>query len=328
MLRSDWYDFTYVYIAVKGTITVTGTSNNSRKNRPLSFKNNAPFIGCISKVINMLIDDAEELDVAMPMYNLIEYSKNYRKTKGSLWNSYIDELTDYTNNNNFPNRDVINSESFKYRASATGSIYNVDAKITNEKGNEINNPAYDRNKSGKKEVEIAVPLKYLSNFWRTLDMPLINCEVSLILTWFREYVITSMKRKVITNTRRDTSPTNAIFQITDTKLYVPVLTLSIENDKRFLEQLGTGFKRTIKRNKYRSEMTNQTKNNNLNYLIDPTSIKVNRLLVLLFENEEDRTSFSKYYVPKVEIKDFNVLIDGKSFFDVPVKNKEEAYNKL
>ena len=75
-------------------------------------------------------------------------------------------------------------------------------------------------------------------------------------------------------------------------------------------------------------MTNQTKTNYLNYLIDPTFNKVNRLFVLSFENEEDRTSFSKYYVPKVEIKDFNVLIDGKSFFDVPVKNKEEAYEKI
>ena len=113
-------------------------------------------------------------------------------------------------------------------------------------------------------------------------MPLINCEVSLILTWSRECVITSMERRVITNTRRDTSSTNATFQITDTKLYVPVVTLSTENDKKLLEQLRTGFKRTIKWNKYRSEMTNQTKNNNLNYLIDPTFTKVNRLFVSLF----------------------------------------------
>ena len=91
----------------------------------------------------------------------------------------------------------------------------------------------------------------------------------------------------------------------------------------FLEQLKSGFKRTIKRNKYRWEITNQTKTNNLNYLINPTFNKVNRLFVLSFE--EDRTSFSKYYTPKVEIKDFNVLVDGKGFFDVPVKNKEEAY---
>ena len=109
------------------------------------------------------------------------------------------------------------------------------------------------------------------------------------------------------------APTNATFQITDTKLYVPVVTLSTENDKKLLEQLRTGFKRTIKWNKYRSEMTNQTKNNNLNYLIDPTFTKVNRLFVLSFENGNDRTSFSKYDVPNVQIKDFNVLIDGKSF---------------
>ena len=159
-------------------------------------------------------------------------------------------------------------------------------------------------------------------------MPLINCEVSLILTWFREYVITTMKRIIITNTRRDTSLTNAIFQITDTKLYVPVLTLSIENDKRFLEQLGTGFKRTIKRNKYRSEMTNQTKNNNLNYVIDPQFTKFNRLFLLSFENEKDRTYFSKYYVPNVQIEDFNLLIHGKSFFDMPIKNDEETQKTI
>ena len=108
--------------------------------------------------------------------------------------------------------------------------------------------------------------------------------------------------------------TNAIFKITDCKLHVPVVTLSAENDNKLLEQLKTVFKRIIKWNKYRSEMSNQTKNNNLNYLIDPTFTNVNRLFVLSFENEDDRTSFSKYYVPTVEIKDFNVLIDGKLFF--------------
>ena len=119
-------------------------------------------------------------------------------------------------------------------------------------------------------------------------------------------------------------PTNATFQITDAKFYVPVVSSSTENDKKLLKQLRTGFKRTIKWNKYRSEMTNQTKNNNLNYLIDPTFTKVNMLFVLSFENEYDRTSFWKYYVQNVQIKEFNVLIDGKSFFDMPIKNKEET----
>ena len=116
------------------------------------------------------------------------------------------------------------------------------------------------------------------------------------------------------------NPINATFKITDSKLYVPVVTLSAEDDNKRLGQLKTGFKRTIKWNKYRSEISNQTKNNNLNYLIDPTFTNVNGVFVLSFENENDRTSFSKYYVPEVEIKDFNVLIDGKPFVDIPVKN--------
>ena len=111
-------------------------------------------------------------------------------------------------------------------------------------------------------------------------------------------------------------------------MHVPVVILSITDDNNFLEQLKSEFNKTIKWNKYRSEMTNQTKTNQLNHLIDSTFTEVNRLFVLSFENEEDRTSFSNYYVPKVEIKDFNVLIDGKNFFDVPVKNKEEAYEKI
>ena len=125
------------------------------------------------------------------------------------------------------------------------------------------------------------------------------------------------------------APTGLEFQIKDPKLYVPVVTLSKENDIKLLEQLKSGFKRTIKWNKYRSQMTVQPQNNNLNYLIDPTFTKVNRLFVLSFarNNERDhRDSFSHYYVPNVEIKDFNVLIDGKSFFDLLFE--EEVYEKM
>ena len=101
-------------------------------------------------------------------------------TKDSLWNYYRHELSYDTNDNNNINKNVINSVSFKYKTSITGSIYNVDIRITNDTGNQVNNPNYDENKSGKKEVEIVVPLKCLSNFWKTLNMPLINSEVSLI----------------------------------------------------------------------------------------------------------------------------------------------------
>ena len=153
-------------------------------------------------------------------------------------------------------------------------------------------------------------------------MPLINCEVSLTLTWSQNCVLTDITTQAVGNANahppveargRTDAPTNATFKITETKLYVPVVTLSTEDDNNFLEQSKSEFKRTIKWKKYRSEMTNQTKSNNLNYLIDPTFSKVSRLFVLSFKIEEDRASFSSYYTPKVEIKDLNVLIDGKSF---------------
>ena len=150
MLTSDLCDFSDAYIVVKGEITVAGWSNASKKNRPLAFKNNAPFIGCISKINNTLIDNSEVLDVAMPMYNLLEYSKNYSKTTVRLWNYCKDELTDDTNDNNNLNKNVINSKSFKYKTSITGSTYNVNERITNAEGNQVNNPNYDADKSGKK----------------------------------------------------------------------------------------------------------------------------------------------------------------------------------
>ena len=119
--------------------------------------------------------------------------------------------------------------------------------------------------------------------------------------------------------------------MTDTKLYVPGVNLSKENDTKRLEQLKSGFKRTIKWNKYRSQMTIQPQNDNLNYPIDPTFTNVNRLFALSFprnNNTNSRYSFSNYYVPKVKINHFNVLIDGRSFFYLPVKNEEEAYEKI
>ena len=154
MLRSYLCDFSDGYIIVKGEVTVTGGSNNSRKNRSLAFKNNAPFIGCISKINNVLIENAGDFDIVMPMYNLIEYSKNYRKTTESLCNYYRDELSNDRNNNNNPNKNVINSESFKSKTNITGSTYNVNERIANAEGNQVNNPKYDADKSGKKKWKL------------------------------------------------------------------------------------------------------------------------------------------------------------------------------
>ena len=169
----------------------------------------------------------------------------------------------------------------------------------------------------KNNVKVVIPLKHLSNFWRSLNIPLINCEVELILTWSKNCVLADMTvRDAEGDNPAIVAPTGLEFKITDTKLYVPVVSLSKENDIKLLEQLKSGFKRTIKWNKYRSQMTIQLQNNNLNYLIDPIFTNVNRLFVLLFkkDNEGDnRDSLSDYYVTNIKIKDFNVLIDGKSF---------------
>ena len=128
MLRSDLCDFSDVYIVVKGTITLTKTNGRGIidiRNRFLAFKNNAPFTNCISKINNVLIDNAEDLDVVMPMYNLLECSKNYRKTTGSLWNYYRDEPNDFSANNCNTNP-ITNSESFKCKNSITGKTSNAN----------------------------------------------------------------------------------------------------------------------------------------------------------------------------------------------------------
>ena len=185
-------------------------------------------------------------------------------------------------------------------------------------------------------LKVVVPLRHLSNFWRHLNIPLINCEVELILTWFKNCVLIGKSTReadynAYPNVYEIDSPENAIFKITDTKLFVPVVTLSKEDDIKLLEQLKSGFKRTIKWNKCRSKMTIQPQNNDLNYLIDPIFMNVNRLFVLSFprnNNTDSRYYFSNYYVPKVRVNNFNVLIDRKSFFDLSVKNEEEAYEKI
>ena len=133
MLRSDLCDFIDAYILVEETITVLGTSNMSRKNWPLAFKDNAPFITCISKINNTLVDNAKDLDVVMPIYNLTESSKNDRKTTVGLWNYYRDELNDDTNDNNIPNKNVTNPKSFKYKTSVTGDTIMLMQKLPMQK---------------------------------------------------------------------------------------------------------------------------------------------------------------------------------------------------
>ena len=206
MLRSDLCDFSDAYIVVRGIVTVsTDERDREEMNRQVILKNNAPIISCISKINGVLVENAEDLDIVMPMYNLLEYSKNYSKTSASLWNYYRDELTDETNDNNGPSKNVINSKPFKYKTSITGSTYNVPRRITGADGNPANNPNYDQNKRGTGEVEIAVLLKHLGSFWNSLNMPLINCEVSLALSWSANCVITSMEKRFVRAAQEETT---------------------------------------------------------------------------------------------------------------------------
>ena len=160
-----------------------------------------------------------------------------------------------------------------------------------------------------------VALKYLSNFWRTLEMPLINCEVSLILTWPSACVITN-------------STGAGTFKITDTKLYVLVVTLSIKDNTKLLQQINSGCKRVVNWNKYLSKPELLTRNPNLNHLGEPSFQGVNRFFVLAFEDDIQRTLHSDYYLPNVEIKDYNIMINGENVFDQPIKNDKVTYENI
>ena len=137
-------------------------------------------------------------------------------------------------------------------------------------------------------------------------MSLINCEINLILTWSEKCVLSN-----------DTKPKT--FATADTKLYVPVVTLSTQDNAKLLEQLKSGFNRRINWKKYQPKVSVQAPNPYLDFLIDPSLQGANRLFALSFENKNDRTAHTKYYIPTVEIKEYNVMNNRKNFFDLPVK---------
>ena len=155
-----------------------------------------------------------------------------------------------------------------------------------------------------------VPLKDSSNFWGTLEIPLINCEVELIFNWSENCVI------INTNVANQ----NPTFTITKTNLHVPVVILSTQDNAKLLLQLKSGFKRTISWNKYIAKPELLAKNASLNHLIEPDFQGVSRLFVLAFENDTQRINKKRYYIPNVQIKDYNIMIDGKNFLHQPVKN--------
>ena len=201
VLKPNLCDYAEAYILVDGTIRATNALNATR----LALKNCAPFTKCNLEINDEHVDTAENLDIVMPMYNLMEYSDSYQDSSATLYQYKRDEPPE---DDAVANLTANNSNSFKYKIKLLGSIPQL---------------ATDAAHVGRLNVKIVVPLKYLSNFFRSLEMPLTNCKIKLNLTWKKECVLS-------------TDAGDAVFIINDTKLYVPVVTLSKEDNKDFIEQ--------------------------------------------------------------------------------------------
>ena len=261
VLKPNLCDYAEAYILIDGTIRAAAANANTR----LALKNCAPFTKCNLEINDEHVDTAENLDITMPMYNLIEYSDNYQDSSPSLYQHKRDEP---------PEDDAVadltadNSISFKYKVSLLVNAV-LDGNIT------------------KRSVKVVVPLKYLSNFFRSLEMPLINCKIKLNLTWKKECVLST-----------DTG--DAVFIINDTKMYVLVVTSSKKDNKDFIEQQNKGFQISVYWNGYKTKKTNENADANVfNYInLDPSSQGVNRLFVMAYNRANDqptRNGQQKYY---------------------------------
>ena len=294
VLKPNLCDYAEAYILVDGTIRGTGGDNNTR----LALKNCAPFTKYNSEINDEHIDTAENLDIVMPMYNLIEYSYNYQDSSATLYQYKRDEPPEA---NAIDDLTVDNSNSFKYKVSLLG------------------NPVVADN-IAKRSVKVVIPLKYLSNFFRSLEMPLINCKIKLNLTWKKECVLS-------------TDADNAVFIINDTKMYVPVVTLSKEDNKDFIEQQNKGFQKSIYWNEYKTKEVNENADTNVfKYInLDPSFQGVYRLFVAAYnrvDGQPNRDNQRKYYLPRIDLNKYNVIIDGRNFYDNPIESDIEKYREL
>ena len=233
VLKSNLCDYNDAYILVTGDITVTAAPQTQ-----VAFKNCAPFTKCITKTDGTTIDDAENLDLVMPMYNLIEYSSDYSETTGSLWSYSKDEATGF-------NADIANTDhfkSFKYKAKL---LENTAAQPAPNAANGI-----------LKNATIAVPLNYLSNFWRSLEMPLINCKVKLKLKCTKYYALSAACND--NDIANDANVNRTILTIKDRKLYVTVETLSARDNQKLSKLHSKAFERSVYWNEYKTTNDNKT----------------------------------------------------------------------
>ena len=281
-------------ILIDGTIRAAAANANTR----LALKNCAPFTKCNVRKCDERIDTAENLDITMPMYNLIEYSDNYQDSSATLYQYKRDEPPEANAINDLT---TTTSSSFKYKVELLG------------------NPVLDGN-IAKRSLKVVVPLKYLDNFFRSSEMPLINCKIKLNLTWKKECALS-------------TDTCDAVFIINDTKMYVPVVTLSKEDNKDFIEQQNKGFQRSIYWNKYKTKEINENADANVfKYInLDPSFQGVNRLFVMAYnrvDGQPTRNGQQKYYLPRISLNKYNVIIDGRNFYDNPIESDIEKYREL
>ena len=296
ILKSNFCDYSDAYILITGDTTIIASPKTQ-----VAFKNIAPFTKYITKIDRTTIDNAENLNLVKPMYNIIKYNSNYSETTGSLWFYSKDEVFKF--NNNIANTN--NFKSFKYQLlgnTANGILTNAT---------------------------IAVPLKYLSNFWRSLEMPLINCKVELKLRWTKHCVLSVAG----TDNANGNDSDNITFTIKDTKLYVPVVTLSARDNKKLSKLLSKRFERSVYWNEYKRKSDNKKMTKEFRYFLKSNFVEVNRLFVLVYTNHgkiAKRLNARKYYLRKGTIKNYNVINNGKNFYDQPIdcdiKQKEKIRN--
>ena len=298
VLKPNLCDNAEAYILVDGTIRATNAVNATT----LALKNCASFTKCNLEINDEHVDTAENLDIVMPMYNLIEYSDNYQDSSATLYQYKRDEP---------PEDDAVadltadNSSSFKYKIKLLGNVTEVAGNAAGAR---------------RLNVKIVVTLKYLSNFFRSLEMLLINCKIKLNLTWKKECILS-------------TGDGDAVFIINDKKMYVPVVTLSKEDNKDFIEQQNNRFQRSIYWNEYKTKEINENADSNVfRYInLDPPFQGVNRLFVMAYNRangQPTRNGRQKYYLPRIDLEKYNVIIDGRNFYDNSIESDIEKYREL
>ena len=295
-IKSSLCDYSDAFYLVTGNIAV-----NASNDTDVAFKNCVPFSTCKTVINDVFVDEANHIYIAMPMYNLIKYSDNYSDTSGNLWQFKRDEVP--ANNADLT---IDNSQSFKYKAALVGKTAN-----------------HNDGKSSVKDTKIVAPLKYLGNFWRLLEMSLINFKFHLELNWIKDSILSS-------------AVNSAKFERTDAKLHVPIVVFSTKDIVKLTKQLSEGFQRSVYWISYQTKPPKVIEKEKYIYkLLNASFQGIRRLFVLAYvvaagaANDEAGIKDSKKdFIPRGQIKNYNLLIDGRNFYDQPINDLIKQYDEV